>query len=395
MKRTVIVVFLCLIAMGSFYRSCKAEPTAEDIKALGVGMWCFELKHRYGTAEEMAEKASSVGLRSVRLKVHNGVEEFRDAPSASTVAVAMHKKGILVLFWGFNYANDPEEEAKLIISFLERDECDGYVFNTEEPLEKTGKWAAEERLVKIVRDHRDACTRCSHKLLGFSTFAIPSVHSSLNYKTFVENTDFIEPQIYWGNMKKKPRIAVLWTFSEWQDWEKRNGINKPIIPLGQAFNPRIDGVRNSLKKGEIEEFGRLVKGYYGVSFWCWQRATPEYWEEITAICQSRKTVSSTEAHPVTIPTVLVSSGVKPIRNGSWWKEEYFPVLAGLLLILVVFLTVYEVGKEARFRVGFSGLAIALLWPIILIISVCLFMLVSVVRLIRYVYLGTLWLKTRF
>jgi hypothetical protein len=364
--------------MGLTYRVSCAEPTTEDIKKLGVGMWCFELKHHSGTAEEMASKAQEIGLRSVRLKVHNGVEEFRDAPTAAEVALAMHSRGILALYWGFNYANHPEQEAELIISFLERDECDGYVFNTEKPLEKTGKWDAEELLVQIVRKHRDSCPLCKRKFLGFCTYAIPSLHSSLNYKTFVENTDFIEPQVYHGDMKKDPREALVWTMHAWQKWQNDNGISKPIIPLGQAFDPHVDRVNNRLRKGEIKDFGDAAKGYYGLSFWCWQRATPEYWDEIQKICADRNKFITPDYHPDTI--LGKNSAQQPAveQENIWWVRLYFPILAGLLVCLAVVHAVFDMKQKVRRRIGLYGLISALLWPLL-----SLALVISVAGLVLY------------
>jgi hypothetical protein len=358
-----------LVAMFMPRMAAAADLTSDDIRSLGVGMWCYELKNKYGSAKEMAEKAQSVGLGSIRIKVHDGTKIFRDAPKANDLAMEMHKRGVKVLTWGFNYARKPEIEADLIIKKLEEPWCDGYVFNPEKPLESLDTWDNVEILVSRVRVHRDTCPICHHKLLGFAPFAIPSLHSKLNYRAFVENTDFLEPQVYWGDMELSPQEAMVWTMREWQKWQKENGLQKPIVPLGQAFDPHVDRVNNTLGDGEIRQFGKITHGYYAVSFWDWQQVTPKWWNEITEVCAYRKA----DVSPVVGTTM---SAAEPELNAlatetPWWKRcwnsmwDNYP--AGLALVItvgMVTMVFYGVDQSLRWRMATVTLVLALMWPVV-------------------------------
>ena len=283
--------YICLITLYVF--ALLALPayanTDDKIRQLGVGVWCYELKKKMGTATQMADKAVAYGINSVRLKVHDGTRIFRYEPAAPAVAKAMHVKGIVVLAWGYTYATRPEREAKIIERYLDSPDYDGYVFDTEIHVERKHSWTKLETLMNLVRTHRDNCPKCKNKLLGFAPFALPSKHPHLNYPAMVKGCDFIEPQVYSATMRNKPSTAILRMYNDWVEWQDDNGLSKPIVPLGQGYDPRLDHVKYPFKAADILTFGKGTRGWEAVSFWSWQELdkSKDRWEAVRQIAEGR------------------------------------------------------------------------------------------------------------
>lgn len=352
-------LLLCLMTVPF---NATALPTTDDIKSLGVGVWCYELKGQAADAQVMAEQASTYGIGSVRLKAHDGIQVFRHESKVPAIAEAMRAKGIKVLVWGFNYAKHTSDEAAIIIGYLEKPWCNGYVFNTEAPLLNRGE--ATEELVTLVRQHRDNCPVCQAKLLAFAPYAFPSKHRNLNYRALVENTDFIEPQMYSATMGRSVKNVVQTTYREWLAWEKANGLSKPIVPLGQAYQPGSENPRHRLLPGQITEFGKRTRGYYAVSFYVWPK-DQQLWEELGEVVRGRQGAwHSVAKNPQPLPVEGAALAWYERWWSSWWAVYPWVVIALLLLTLGL---VVRLTDTVRIRTGVAagGAAVALLWPYIL------------------------------
>ena len=69
-------------------------------------------------------------------------------------------------------------------------------------------------------------------------------------------------------------------------------LGKPILPVGQAYDPAIDGSEpvGPPSAEQIDSFIRTAaaQGASGVSFWVWSTATRDHW---TAIARSKEFAS--------------------------------------------------------------------------------------------------------
>ncbi|MDQ1402897.1 MAG: hypothetical protein QOG03_1213, partial [Actinomycetota bacterium] len=64
-----------------------------------------------------------------------------------------------------------------------------------------------------------------------------------------------------------------------------NPLGKPIIPVGQAYDPSIDGAAYPVPTaGDLTRFmnAALSKGVAGLSFWSWDAASTDQWSAIAA-----------------------------------------------------------------------------------------------------------------
>lgn len=354
MRCWMIAIILMVLATGC----ASAQPGERELRQLGTGVWIWNLP-TLGTPEELADKAAAAGIGHVYLKAHDGIKIFRHAPSVPDYAEAFHGRGIKVLIWGYNYARHPEQEAAIIIDFLHQPYVDGYVYDTERHLEHLQLWDRVERMLKLVQAHRDGCADCRTKLLGYAPFPIPSLHRRLPYRLFTQYSDFIEPQIYWAEMRRPVRGTVVWSYNEWVAWERENGLSRPIIPLGQTY-----GVGSWLRPGDIVRFGQDTRGYYAVSYYLWDKTTPEGWEELAQVVRGRNGEwdrVGTSAQPLDEVTVSWVSRILTALFRFYWQGVTILLLCTLIAVTY---SKWSTLWQRRWVAGI-GAVLSLLWPYVL------------------------------
>ncbi|MEI6477969.1 MAG: hypothetical protein WCO52_03195 [bacterium] len=372
MKRSLIVaLFVC-----AWTSMVQAAPVSDQLRQIGVGIWIGQ-PSKCGTPAEMVNQAKAAGIGHVYLKVHDGIQLYVEADRVPEIARAMQSAGIKVFVWGFNHANHPHEEAHLICDWLSRDYVDGYVYNTETPMESKPKWGETEQLVSEVSDYRT--TKCPQKLLGFAPYAIPSKHRALPYQVLVGGTDFIEPQMYWRTMGRSVKETVNWTYREWKAWEHENGIKKPIVPLGQTY-----GLSEA---SEVLEFGKRTRGYNAVSYWTWQQTNDLVWKKIGMVSQGRSREWSDVGYTGQPSVTLTNVPNVVIRV---WLNILSNYLLGLSVILFIGMTAVAVEGSAtpNRRRWWAALAVlvGLSWPVLLALlaaALVLFVGYWLVRLATY------------
>ncbi len=291
-----------------------AGATVEGrIRSMGLAMWYWQIprcdcdcpknrrgQHRSWNAKgrgrhyvSVASNARRSGVKTAYVKVHDGTQPYASYDDGQITA--FRKAGLAVLVWGYNHVNTPHAEAELIISYLHRTDVAGYIANTE--VHVKGKAKSLETMMGRVRQHRDSCLSCRDKLIGYAPYAFPSYHRALSYEVLNRYSDFVAPQLYWATIYRHPTYivrdpkigrhksvsrvvkAVSKMYAEWSAWEaqqERTGKSRaiPICPIGQTYG--------RVRPGEIQEFIRLTRGYYSISFWDAQHATPGMVRDVTA-----------------------------------------------------------------------------------------------------------------
>ena len=284
MKRTCTLTIVCMICLVvASQLALLAAATPAQMQSLGVGMWVWKTTIT-GNPQAMAAQAVKYHLGHVLLKANDGRHRFVSRERLDTLADAFNAQGVKVLAWGYTHATIPNDskpvkgdtEAEIIIKILDNPRFVGYVFNTEDKLSGGDSAERAEKMFAQIEKHRRCCYKCREKMLGFAPYALPSLHGSLPYVVLVKHTDFIMPQVYWADWNMEVRPAVLRTYHDWLNWQRKNGLSKPILPIGQSYP-----VKNGPDPGDILQFKKETHGYYSVSFWDWQHCEPWMWEEIS------------------------------------------------------------------------------------------------------------------
>jgi hypothetical protein len=333
--------------------------------SLRTSVWLYELDtvKSQADANALANSAVGVGITAVRLKVNDGTRDFRDAGKTQMVAEAMRARGIKVLAWGYNYANNPSKEAQKIEGYLSKPWFDGYEYDPEDPLERPGMQASTAKMVELVNAYRNGNPKLRTKLLGFAPFAFPYLHPGLNYKALFANTDFVEPQLYWATMKMSARSAEAVSYRQWNALEKHYNVQRPVVMLGQAYDPCLDHVHQTVNMAELGQFASASHG--PISFWCWQFTKPEWWYEIGTICHNRQ-------FPVIRQATISNTSQNYFKAQAlrWWhicSPYYLSVLVSLLVVGLGLMATRATSQRRRNWFFVWIIAIAFAWPVAAIV----------------------------
>lgn len=191
-------------------------------------IWIWQLEkqvQKYGSIEGVINKLKSLNINDVCIKYHEGSspigagEDYRAAflKYKDTFKAA----GFRVGTWGYNYFNNVQAEANLIIEATRN--SDYYIFDPE--VDVSGKFNQAEQVCQIVRNAEPNAT------IGYSSFPIVSYHQDIPYSVFNRYCNFASPQAYWGEMQWSIQNCINKMLSD----HKEYGLDKPIFPSLQTY----------------------------------------------------------------------------------------------------------------------------------------------------------------
>lgn len=236
----------------------------------GKHMWIWNISNtNNGDVFAIIDQAKRLGLSGIIVKYHEGNQpygnggESRFQDDFRRVLPHLKQAGLTVASWGYNYMEDPEGEAKMVLQSLD-DGADWYVFDAEGEVERA-LHDATRRCMEIVRNARP------NAILGYAPFPISQYHANYPYRLFDQFCDVNLPQVYWK--------AIGWTVDTvWRlmvEGFNQLGLQKPIAPIGQAYDDATGD--------EIRRFAELATDCTGLSWWVWEQATPEQIQAITEV----------------------------------------------------------------------------------------------------------------
>jgi hypothetical protein len=250
----------------------------------GKGMWIYVPdKTEGGNVPAIIAKAKDTGLTHLWVRMGSAWDGFNVAPFMDKILPAAHGAGIKVIGWDFPKLDPlgPDiERAKAMINYRtpSGDKIDAFSPDIESPAEGTRltpenakRYGAALREVAgpdytlIVTVPRPAKERPTHP-----------------YNEIVAGYDAIAPMIYW--LDRQPDTDVTGAL---RDLAK---FNKPIYPVGQAYDGSPEGGRKGVPPPEeLFRFMRFAQnhGAAGVSFWSWQAANQPAWNAIREAVEFR------------------------------------------------------------------------------------------------------------
>lgn len=192
-------------------------------------MWIWELENqvrKYGSIDNLIAKLKSLDVSDVCIKYHEGSSpiggEINFKADFLSYASNFKKTGFKVGTWGYNYFNDVQTEANLIIEALNN--SDYYIYDPE--VDVSNKFAQAEQVCQLVRKaHPNA-------VIGYSSFSIVSLHQDIPYSVFNQYCDFASPQCYWGEMQWSINNCIDEMVADYKTY----GLDKPIYPSIQTYN---------------------------------------------------------------------------------------------------------------------------------------------------------------
>ena len=244
---------------------------------VGKGMWVhvFDRASR-GDVPQMVDHAVRHGLSHIYLRLGSSRKGFYAQKDLDALLPLAHAAGLKVIGWDFPYLNDPyadAERAAAEVAYVTPDghKIDGFSADIETRSEGTN----------LTTDGARAYGIRVRELVGQQTLLIaavprPNPKRWYPYEAAVASFDAVAPMVYWVN--RDPGADVAGAIGALAPH------GKPVIPVGQAYDPGIDGSNSwgPPSAGDIDKFMQTAGdlGVASFSFWAWDTANAEQWKAI-------------------------------------------------------------------------------------------------------------------
>lgn len=240
---------------------------------LHIGVWIWQLaKAEGGDVNKIVEKAKAVGLG------HILIDTKRNPESQVRQLIKLCSKNKIVVFgWQADYPKGATADANWALKTLGWG-ANGVIFDDEGTWKGNGDVAKKK--LTLVRG--DVNKNFPGAVIGYSSFAFPSLHPTFPFAIYNEFCHLAMPQVYWASWKKSyPWETTINKVKT--DWK-----NCPIavVPVGHAYNGT--GGTAYIPEGEVERFVNTylkekdytAGGYrfgFGLNFWRWELMAKKHW----------------------------------------------------------------------------------------------------------------------
>ena len=251
-------------------------PGAAPALPRGKGMWLhyFRLSSG-GDPAAIVARAREHGLSHLYVRVGSSKDGFYGQVDLDRLLPVAHAAGVRVVGWDFPYLFDAEADARRAAEAIGYTTPDGHrmdAFSADIETRHEG--------VNISVPGADAYSRRLRELAGpgyplIATVPRPRYNSGYPFAEIVRQFDAVAPMVYW--LARDPVVEVDQAITDLA------GLGKPIMPVGQAYDPGVDGgPPGAPSKDHVARFIQAAqgRGATGVSFWVWHHATPDHWAAI-------------------------------------------------------------------------------------------------------------------
>jgi putative peptidoglycan binding protein len=254
-----------------------ATPAAtKPIVPLGKGMWLYQLSmSEGGDANKVVAKAKAAGLTHLYTRLGSSKKGFYAQDELNKLLPVAHAAGLKVIGWDFVYLTDPVADAVRGKAEIDYTTPDGHRIDAFSADIETGSEG-----VTLTPEGAAAFGAKLRALAGpnyplIATVPRPSPKRAFPFAEATAAFDAIAPMVYWQNRDPATDVAGAIDYLA--------QFNKPILPVGQAYNGGPEGGPDrDPPKEQLVAFMNtaMAKGAFGVSFWVWNHATTEQWSAI-------------------------------------------------------------------------------------------------------------------
>ena len=245
---------------------------------VGKGMWMHVFKRAYGGDPNLiVNHALSHGISHLYVRLGSSRMGFYAQGDLDRLLPVAHANGLKVVGWDFPYLDNVVGDVSRAVDEIRYRTPDGHGIDAfsadiETPSEGTNLTTAN------VEDYGEW-------LRGYAGPQFPLIAAvprpnPKRWYPYAEATayfDAIAPMVYWVN--RDPATDVAGAI------QALAPLGKPVIPVGQAYDPGIDGSHawGPPSAADINKFMQTAAdlGVASFSFWAWDTASPEQWQAIS------------------------------------------------------------------------------------------------------------------
>jgi hypothetical protein len=248
----------------------------------GTGMWLYQWEETEGgDARAIVHRAQVTGLSHLYVRTGTRKGGFDAARQLRALLPATKGTNIQVIAWDFPQLKNPLADARRLAAAANFRVPGAPRIMAVAPDIETGAEGT-----KLTGHAVDTYLKTLRRLLPNDVSIIgvvpwPSEKRLGRYPFDVvaKWSDAVAPMAYWVN--RDPATVVR------QSMQRLGRYRKPVLPIGQAYDPRIDVP--TLKWGppsraQMDAFFRTAdaQGAESVSLWVWQFASPDQWKALAA-----------------------------------------------------------------------------------------------------------------
>ena len=277
-------------------------PTAKGALPVGKGMWLYVPEQiEGGNVDALVARAQAVGITHVFVRTGSSRMGFYAQEYMNRLLPKAHAGGIRVYGWDFPYLDNAQDDVNRAVAAITYTTPDGHRldgFSADIETRSQG--------VQITPENARAYGAGLRRAVGTNYPLIATVPRpspklvTYPFAEVVEHFDAIAPMVYWLNREAGVDVADAIT--------NLRRFNKPIMPVGQAYNGAAEGGRPEVPRREELLRFMTVSDNYGataVSFWSWQHADQQAWDAVK---------DAPEFKLAPMPAILPAGGVRAYQH---------------------------------------------------------------------------------
>ena len=248
----------------------------------GTGMWTYLWNETEGgSARRIVAKAKRTGLTHIYVRTGTRKGGFDGGPVLRKLLPATKGTDIKVIAWDFPQLKNPTADARRLAAAARFRVKGAPRIAAVAPDIET----ASEGTV-LTNQRVDTYMRTLRKLLpadiaiiGVTPWPSEKRLGRYPFGGVAKYSDALAPMAYWVN--RDPAVVAR------QTMQRLKKYGKPVMPIGQAYDPRIDvpGLRwGPPSKADVTAFLRTSRkhGAPAASLWVWQFASRGQWQALDA-----------------------------------------------------------------------------------------------------------------
>jgi hypothetical protein len=243
-------------------------------------MWTYQwAETEGGSATRVVARAQQVGLTHLYVRTGTRKGGFDGGPVLKKLLPATKGTGIKVIAWDFPQLKDPVRDAKRLAAAAKYTVKGAPRVAAVAPDIETGAEGtilSGRRVTTYMKTLRALLPK-DVAIIGVVPW--PSEHrvGKYPYSKVAAYSDALAPMAYWIN--RDPGTVTL------QSMKRLRVFAKPVLPIGQAYDPRIDVPTlrwGSPSQGQVSEFLTTAAklGAPSASLWVWQTASRAHWQAL-------------------------------------------------------------------------------------------------------------------
>ncbi len=259
-----------------------AVPGKKRYVPAGTGMWTYQWSETEGgSATRIVAKAKAAGLTHLYVRTGTRQGGFDGAPVLKKLLPATKDTGIAVIAWDFPQLAHPVRDAQRLAAAARYTVKGAPRVAAVAPDIETGAEGTKLSAHAVTVYMKTLRSLLPKDVSIIGVVPWPSEHrvGKYPYSKVAAWSDAIAPMAYWVN--RDPATVAR------QSMKRLRVFAKPVIPIGQAYDPRIDVPTlkwGSPSQADVQAFLDSARKYGApsASLWVWQFASRAHWTAIKA-----------------------------------------------------------------------------------------------------------------